>query len=150
LNDELTDPHNPDRIPDGITKLRWTLAHVPVITPDYLQKLKNSAAVVNVLGGWRWLTGTATQNGPPFRDILASGIPVGLSSDGMQISTMSPWINLYYVVTGKNARGQVINGNQTLLRNEALQLYTATTAGSSMRRTSSARSRKASSAIWSC
>jgi len=125
VNDELTDPHNPDRIPDGITKLRWTLAHVPVITPDYLQKLKNLGGGVNVLGGWRWLTGTATQNGPPFRDILASGIPVGLSSDGMQISTMSPWINLYYVVTGKNARGQVINGNQTLLRNEALRLYTA-------------------------
>ncbi|HYL25769.1 MAG TPA: amidohydrolase family protein [Burkholderiales bacterium] len=125
VNDELTDPHNPNRIPDGITKLRWTLAHVPVITPDYLQKLKNLGGGVNVLGGWRWLSGTATQNGPPFRDILASGIPVGLSSDGMQISTMSPWINLYYVVTGKNALGQVINGNQTLGRNEAMRLYTA-------------------------
>jgi predicted amidohydrolase YtcJ len=125
VNDELTDPHNPNRIPDGITKLRWTLAHVPVITPDYLQKLKNLGGGVNVLGGWRWLSGTATQNGPPFRDILASGIPVGLSSDGMQISTMSPWINLYYVVTGKNARGQVINGNQTLGRNDAMRLYTA-------------------------
>src|SRR5437762_10386281 len=58
-------------------------------------------------------------------DECSSDLPVGLSSDGMQISTMSPWINLYYVVTGKNARGQVINGNQTLLRNEALRLYTA-------------------------
>src|SRR5882762_3365236 len=121
VNDEMVAAGNPD----GIKKLRWVLAHVPVITPDYLQKLKNLGGGVNVLGGWRWLTGTATQNGPPFRDILASGIPVGLSSDGMQISTMSPWINLYYVVTGKNARGQVINGNQTLLRNEALRLYTA-------------------------
>jgi predicted amidohydrolase YtcJ len=125
VNDELTDPNNPNRIPEGITKLRWTLAHVPVITPDYLQKLKNLGGGVNVLGGWRWLSGTATQNGPPFRDILASGIPVGLSSDGMQISTMSPWINLYYVVTGKNARGELINGNQTLGRNEAMRLYTA-------------------------
>src|SRR2546426_845625 len=125
VNDELTDPHNPDRIPDGITKLRWTLAHVPVITPDYLQKLKNLGGGVNVLGGWRWLSGTATLNGPQFRLLLNSGIPLGMSSDGMQISVMSPWINLYYVVTGKNARGQVINGNQTLLRNEALRLYTA-------------------------
>jgi predicted amidohydrolase YtcJ len=48
-----------------------------------------------------------------------------MSSDGMQISVMSPWINLYYVVTGKNALGQVINGNQTLPRNDALRLYTA-------------------------
>ena len=79
---------------------------------------------VNVLGGWRWLSGTTDQNGPPFRDILASGIHVGMSSDGMQISTMSPWINLYYVVTGKNARGELINAGQTLGRNDAMRLYT--------------------------
>jgi predicted amidohydrolase YtcJ len=111
--------------PDGIKKLRWVLAHVPVITPDYIQKLQALGGGLSVLGGWRWLTGTSAQNGPPFRDIVASGIPTGMSSDGMQISTMSPWINLYYVVTGKNARGQVINGDQTLSRNEALRLYTA-------------------------
>ena len=111
--------------PDGITKLRWVLAHVPVITPDYLDKLKKLGGGVNVLGGWRWLTGTTAQNGPPFRDIVASGIHAGMSSDGMQISTMSPWINLYYVVTGKNARGELINDGQTLPRNAALRLYTA-------------------------
>jgi len=48
-----------------------------------------------------------------------------MSSDGMQISTMSPWINLYYVVTGKNARGELINAGQTIGRNDALRLYTA-------------------------
>jgi len=125
VNDELTNPANPERIPDGITKLRWVLAHVPVITPDYLQKLKKLGGGVNVLGGWRWLTGDSANNGPPFRDILASGIPVGMSSDGMQISTMSPGINLYYAVTGKNARGQLINAGQTLGRNDAMRLYTA-------------------------
>ncbi len=111
--------------PDGIKNLRWVLAHVPVITPAYLQKLKNLGGGVSVLGGWRWLTGgAAPNNGPPFRDIMASGIPAGMSSDGMQISVMSPWINLYYVVTGKNARGQLINAGQTLGRKEALRLYT--------------------------
>jgi hypothetical protein len=121
VNDDMVAAGNPD----GIKKLRWVLAHVPVITPDYLQKLKNLGGGVNVLGGWRWLTGDSINNGPPFRDILASGIPVGMSSDGMQISTMSPWINLYYVVTGKNARGDLINAGQTLGRNDAIRLYTA-------------------------
>ena len=111
--------------PDGITKLRWVLAHVPFIDQEHLMRLKNLGGGINVLGGWRWLSGTATQNGPQFRLLLASGIPLGMSSDGMQISVMSPWINLYYVVTGKNALGQVINGDQTLPRNEALRLYTA-------------------------
>ena len=111
--------------PDGITKLRWVLAHVPFIDQEHLTRLKNLGGGINVLGGWRWLSGTATQNGPQFRLLLASGIPLGMSSDGMQISVMSPWINLYYVVTGKNALGQAINGDQTLPRNEALRLYTA-------------------------
>lgn len=121
VNDEMVAAGNSD----GIKNLRWVLAHVPVITPDYLQKLKNLGGGVNVLGGWRWLTGDSANNGPPFRDILASGIPVGMTSDGMQISTMSPGINLYYAVTGKNARGQLINAGQTLGRNEAMRLYTA-------------------------
>jgi predicted amidohydrolase YtcJ len=121
VHDEMVAAGNPD----GIKNLRWVLAHVPVITPEYIQKLKNLGGGLSVLGGWRWLSGTTTQNGPPFRDIMASGIPVGMSSDGMQISTMSPWINLYYVVTGKNARGVEINKGQTLGRNDALRLYTA-------------------------
>jgi len=111
--------------PDGITKLRWVLAHVPFIDEEHLTRLKNLGGGINVLGGWRWLSGTAAQNGPQFRLLLGSGIPLGMSSDGMQISVMSPWINLYYVVTGKNALGQVINGEQTLPRNDALRLYTA-------------------------
>jgi predicted amidohydrolase YtcJ len=43
----------------------------------------------------------------------------------MQISPMNPWIGLYYVVTGKNARGELINPGQTLERAAALRLYTA-------------------------
>jgi predicted amidohydrolase YtcJ len=57
--------------------------------------------------------------------LAESGIPMGMSSDGMQISPMNPWIGLYYVVTGKNARGELINAGQTLERGAALRLYTA-------------------------
>ena len=123
VNDEMVKAGNPD----GITKLRWVLAHVPFLGNDdvYVNRLRDLGAGVNVLGGWRWLTGDAANNGPQFRKLLASGIPMGMSSDGMQISVMSPGINLYYVVTGKNARGQLINAGQTLGRNDAMRLYTA-------------------------
>src|SRR5690606_28113175 len=80
---------------------------------------------VSVLGGWRYISGSAEANGPPFRLLVDSGIPVGMSSDGMQISPMNPWLGLYYVVTGRNARGELINAGQTLTRREALRLYTA-------------------------
>jgi predicted amidohydrolase YtcJ len=109
----------------GITQSRWVLAHAPFITPEYAAKLQALGGGVSVLGGWRYISGTAQQNGPPFRMLLDSGIQIGMSSDGMQISPLNPWLGLYYVVTGKNARGELINAGQTLQRAEALRLYTA-------------------------
>jgi len=109
----------------GIREQRWVLAHAPFITEEYAAKLKALGGGVSVLGGWRYISGTAQQNGPPFKMLLDSGIPIGMSSDGMQISPMNPWLGLYYVVTGKNARGEVINAGQTLDRATALRLYTA-------------------------
>jgi predicted amidohydrolase YtcJ len=108
-----------------LKNLRWVVAHVPFITREYADKLKAIGGGVSVLGGWRYISGTAQQNGPPFRMLLASGIPMGMSSDGMQISPMNPWLGLYYVVTGRNARGEVINLDQTIPRTEAIRLYTA-------------------------
>jgi hypothetical protein len=109
----------------GIRDQRWVVAHAPFITQEYADKLKALGGGVSVLGGWRYISGTAQQNGPPFKLLQDSGIPLGMSSDGMQISPMNPWLGLYYVVTGKNARGELINAGQTLDREDALRLYTA-------------------------
>src|SRR5229473_3788429 len=76
------------------------------------------------LTGWRYLAGTPEQNGPPFRMIVANGIHAGLSSDGMQIAPMNPWLHMYYATTGINARKVLINPNQLITRQEALSLYT--------------------------
>jgi predicted amidohydrolase YtcJ len=111
--------------PPGIRDQRWVVAHAPFITQEYVDKLKALGGGVSVLGGWRYISGTAQQNGPPFKLLAESRIPLGMSSDGMQISPMNPWLGLYYVVTGKNARGDVINAGQTLSRAAALRLYTA-------------------------
>ncbi len=116
---------NRDLPAPGISELRWVVAHVPFITREYVDKLRRLGGGVSVLGGWRYISGTAEQNGPPFRMLADSGIPMGMSSDGMQISPMNPWLGLYYVVTGKNARGELINAGQTLSREEAIRLYTA-------------------------
>jgi len=109
----------------GITKLRWVLAHAPFIDAEYTKRLAALGGGVSVLGGWRYISGTTENNGPPFRLLVESGIPVGMSSDGMQISPMHPWLGLYYVITGRNARGELINAGQTLDREAALRLYTA-------------------------
>jgi hypothetical protein len=110
--------------PPGISNLRWVVAHVPFITREYADKLNALGGGVSVLGGWRYISGTAQQNGPPFRMLAESEIRMGMSSDGMQIAPMNPWLGLYYVVTGRNVRGELINAGQTLPRYDALALYT--------------------------
>jgi predicted amidohydrolase YtcJ len=107
-----------------ITDLRWVVAHVPFITEEWVNRLKAIGGGLS-LTGWRYLSGSVTGNGPPFRMIVDNGIPTGMSSDGMQIAPMNPWLHMYYATTGKNALGVVINGSQTITREEVLRLYTA-------------------------
>jgi predicted amidohydrolase YtcJ len=108
----------------GIGDLRWVIAHVPFITEDYVNRHKAIGGGLS-LTGWRYLAGTVTNNGPPFRMIVDNGIPAGMSSDGMQIAPMNPWIHMYYATTGRNARGELINDGQQITREEVLRLYTA-------------------------
>jgi predicted amidohydrolase YtcJ len=119
---------------------RWVIAHVPGITKEWIGRFKEIGGGLS-LTGWQFLAGgfqtanpDAPYAGPPFRSILDSGIHAGLSSDGMQIAPMNPWIHMYYATTGFNARGEPINNNQatknplanqTINRQEALELYTS-------------------------
>lgn len=107
----------------GIADLRWVVAHVPQIDQEYLNRLKALGGGVN-LTGWQYLAGTGPRSGPPFRLIVDNGIPAGMSSDGMQIAPMNPWIHAYYATTGRNARGHQINPGQQISRQELLTLYT--------------------------
>jgi predicted amidohydrolase YtcJ len=104
--------------------LRWVIAHVPFITQPWVDRLKAIGGALS-LTGWRYLAGTATNNGPPFRMIVDNGIQAGMSSDGMQIAPMNPWLHMYYATTGRNALGQTINAAQAISREEVLRLYTA-------------------------
>ena len=106
-----------------IGDLRWVVSHVPFATPDLLNRLKKIGAAVQ-LTGWRYLQGTAANNGSPFRMVLQNGIRAGLHSDSAHISPLNPWIHLYYATTGVNAAGEAINGDQTIPRQDALRLYT--------------------------
>jgi predicted amidohydrolase YtcJ len=57
--------------------------------------------------------------------IVDNGINVGMSSDGMQIAPMNPWLHMYYATTGINSSGDLINDGQQITREEVLRLYTA-------------------------
>ncbi|RYO90211.1 hypothetical protein DL766_006134 [Monosporascus sp. MC13-8B] len=111
-------------VEQSIEDLRWVIAHVPLITPEYLERLKKLGGGVN-LSGWQYLAGRGPQAGPPFKEIIESGIPAGMGADGMQIAPLNPWVHAYYATTGKNALGEMINPRQQISREEALRLYTS-------------------------
>jgi predicted amidohydrolase YtcJ len=121
--------------PGIVRDMRWVIAHVPGITQPWIDRLQKLGGGLS-LTGWQYLSGSLPTNaidapyaGPPFRMIVDSskrpdGIHVGLSSDGMQIAPMNPWLHMYFATTGLNARNVLINPNQQITRQEALSLYT--------------------------
>jgi hypothetical protein len=120
--------------PGVVRDRRWVIAHVPGITQEWIDRFQAIGGSLS-LTGWQYLNGNPTAStvapyaGPPFRMIVDSsnrpdGIHVGMSSDGMQIAPMNPWIHMYYATTGLNARKVLINPAQQITRQEVLSLYT--------------------------
>jgi predicted amidohydrolase YtcJ len=106
-----------------IAPLHWSIAHAPRIDKPTLDRLKAIGAGIAV-HPFAYL-GAGGGGGPPLRMILDSGIHVGAGSDSAQISTLDPWLIVYYMVTGRNAAGALVNDGQQVTRMEALRLYTA-------------------------
>ena len=120
--------------PGVVRERRWVIAHVPGITQEWIDRLQAIGGNLS-LTGWQYLAGNPTAStvapyaGPPFRMIVESGkrpdgIHAGMSSDGMQIAPMNPWVHMYYATTGLNARKVLINPGQLISREEVLSLYT--------------------------
>ena len=108
-----------------ITRHRWVVHHVPVVTADLLTRLKNLGCGVE-MGAFRWVTSSDPKvvAGPPFRTIFDHGIQVGIHGDGAHIAPLNPWPHIYFATTGVNSFGDKVNGEQQLTRAEALRLFT--------------------------
>jgi predicted amidohydrolase YtcJ len=116
-----------------IENLRWSLTHVNSITDAQIQALIAMGTGVTIQGT-AYTSGTPTggSSGTPFRAILdqmdAAGIPVGGGSDATNVGPLNPWLMMYFMITGKNNAGVVINTvratPQSCTRLEALRMYT--------------------------
>ncbi|HEY8250290.1 MAG TPA: amidohydrolase family protein [Burkholderiales bacterium] len=118
--------------PDGITKLRWRISHVPGTTPESVAQWKGLGG--GLLVGWGPTRGAAANGqpiGPAYRSLYDSGIPLGWHSDGGDITVISPWLNFYSTITGKSLRGMhdattpLANAGNTITRQETLRMATA-------------------------
>ena len=104
-----------------IDGLRWALIHVQRIDPSRLQALKALGAGA-IPQSWPYI---GTAGGPPFRDIVDSGVIAGGGTDATNVAVLDPWCALFYMITGRNLAGVLINNGQQISRIEALRLYTA-------------------------
>ena len=103
-----------------IADLRWALEHVFSISNNDINRLKAIGAGVTVQNQ-QYMIG---RSGPPYRNLVDSGVPISGGTDASAISPMSPWISIYHMVTGRVASGAVMNAGQQISRMEALRLYT--------------------------
>ena len=76
------------------------------------------------LHGQRFHSGTT--GGPPWRMVLDSEpVAVGAGSDGARINALNPWNMVYYMVTGQDISGKLINDKQQISRYEAVWLLSS-------------------------
>ena len=103
-----------------IADLRWSLAHVFVIEEDVIEGLRDLGVGV-LVQDQRYLS---TRGGPPLRTLVDSGIMIGAGTDASNVAPLNPWLALFYMVTGRNFAGDIVNDGQQISRTEALGLYT--------------------------
>ena len=106
-----------------IADLRWSLDHAFEVTDEHLSRLKNIGVGLTV-SNTKYLPITPLLGAAPYRDIVNSGVQAGASSDSSNVSPLNPWLNIYFMVTGKNVAGEMVNDGQQITRLEALRLYT--------------------------
>ena len=112
-----------------ISSLRWTLEHVFEITPDQIGRLKRIGVGVRVQDhDYIRNSNSSWKAGPPYRTLLESGIRMGAGSDSAVVGALNPWLGLYFMVTGKDAGGDLLLPGQQIGRKDALRLYTAANA----------------------
>lgn len=105
--------------------LRWTLEHAFEITPDQIERLRRIGVGVRVQDhDYIRNTSSSWNPGPPYRTLLASGIPIGAGSDSAVVGALNPWLGFYFMTTGRDAGGELLLPGQQISRKDALRLYT--------------------------
>jgi predicted amidohydrolase YtcJ len=120
------------RIP--IAGLRFSLSHADRISARNLGRLRALGAGIVLddhqvfkaaASAAAWGNDAMTRT-PPLGDILAAGIPLAAGTDGTRASSYSPWLSLWWLITGTSLDGVRRREPEHLVsRERALECYTA-------------------------
>ncbi|HKV38047.1 MAG TPA: amidohydrolase [Blastocatellia bacterium] len=114
-----------------LTHLRMTLLHAEQITPAIIERMKRLG--MGILIQDRQITnsdemrqqwGSRIADAPIVKTVYESGIPFGGGTDGTIYVPYRPFMSLWWYVSGRNWRGDVVRPTQVLTREQALRVYT--------------------------
>lgn len=117
----------------SLAGLRWSLAHAEPISPANLDRLAALGCGLAVQDRMVYRAADsaaawgddAVRNGPPLRDILDRGIPLGAGTDSTRVASPNPWVSLWWLVSGRTYdAGPRRAERHRLTRAEALDAYT--------------------------
>jgi len=110
-----------------LSSLRWTPGHLSFITPELIERAKKMGLGLGA-HGQRYHAGG--RGGPPWRTLVESDlVALGAGSDGARINSLNPWNMIYYMVTGLDVSGELINDGQQISRHDAVRLYSSADQG---------------------
>ena len=116
-----------------IGELRWSLAHVEPVSVRNLDRISSLRVGVAVQDRMVYRAKDSARvwgeepvrRGPPLREIVKRGIPLGAGTDATRVSSPNPWVALWWMVTGKTYDGGPRRtADQCLDRASALDAYT--------------------------
>lgn len=114
-----------------LSRLRLVFAHGEHVTPAQLERMKRLGMGITVQDRqviqadiMRRVWGESMAGKPPLRTIYDSGVPTGGGTDGTIVAPNSPFISMWWMVTGRMLRGDVARPREHLTREQALRVYT--------------------------
>ena len=112
---------------------RWCIDHAETISEANIARVKRLGGGIAVQNRMAFAGEIfadrygekAAASAPPLRAMLDADLPVGAGTDATRVSSHTPWVSLYWMVTGKTTGGMRIASKENCLsRAEALELYT--------------------------
>lgn len=136
--DKVLDAYELANKEKSIVGRRFALIHGSLLHRDQLERAKRLGVIIETQNIFMWdkaatverFLGTATANRavPDKMEIEVLGInSVSLGTD-FSTNILNPFIGLYIAVTRKDPTGKVYGADQAITREQALRLYTTSTA----------------------
>jgi predicted amidohydrolase YtcJ len=119
----------------SIKEKRWVLEHVPLATPEQMERMVKLGVVVssqyaayaaNLASATAAVGRMRAERQPPMRQLLDHRLVVSAGSDflGGAGSLDNPFVPIYFYVTRKTRNGEVIGPEEKITRQEALRVST--------------------------